>query len=119
MRDRDQPTSPPKLSQSQPQELEAPVQVGTSCRGPPDSSCMNERAEHERFHPTLFQAGRFILRENLRSPSYYFTVHARPNCARHCYCDAQFNQDMFIERTVNSVLSQQYPRLTYFVQDGK
>jgi glycosyltransferase involved in cell wall biosynthesis len=70
-----------------------------------------------KFRPTLFTLDQYPPRE-WKVPGHYFSVKLPANPPSIAIVTPSLNQGEYIERTISSVLSQQYPALHYTVQDG-
>jgi len=70
-----------------------------------------------KFRPTLFTLDQYPPRK-WKVPEHYFSFDLPANPPSIAIVTPSLNQAEYIERTISSVLSQQYPALHYTVQDG-
>ena len=71
----------------------------------------------DKFRPTMFTLEQYPPRD-LRVPTRYSSTKLPSRLPPIALVTPSFNQGMYIERTIRSVLSQGYPALRYTVQDG-
>lgn len=77
----------------------------------------DRRRWRDKFRPTLFTHDQYPPRE-FRIPKHYLAVVPPRNPPTIAIVTPSFNHGAFIKRTIDSVLSQEYPALSYTLQDG-
>src|SRR5262245_31831759 len=75
------------------------------------------RLWREKFKPKLGQLEQYLPRK-LRFPKSYYAEALPINPPSICIVTPSLNQAQFLGATINSVMSQGYPNLTYVIQDS-
>jgi len=77
----------------------------------------SQRRWRDKFRPTLFNAEQYPPRD-WSMPAHYFASTLPPRPPTITIVTPSLDQGAFIERTIRSVLAQNYPSTRYIVQDG-
>jgi glycosyltransferase involved in cell wall biosynthesis len=75
------------------------------------------RSWRAKFEPKLWQFFQYPPRV-LRPPSVYDELTPPTNAPRIAIVTPTFNDAKYLQATIDSVLAQRYPNLTYLIQDG-